>query len=333
MNAIETWELTKRFFLPRTLGELLRRPRARRQILAVDRVTLQVREGELFGLLGPNGAGKTTLIKLLCTLIVPTAGRARILGHDLREENAIRRAIGLSTGNERSFFWRLSGRENLLFFAALYGLSPAQARRRVDEVLRQLEMAAWADQRFDSYSSGQRQRLSIARALLHRPRVLFLDEPTRSLDPTAAHRLHELILNDLRRGEGMTIFLTTHRLEEAEKLCDRIAIMHWGQVRAYGTVEELRAALRPERRYRLRTSRLPDGWEQRWRDEWGRLSLHPIDGERLEILLETPNGEDDLARLIARIVEDNGHVYAVEEERPSLEEVFQRFTQEEPAHV
>jgi len=333
MNAIETWELTKRFSLPRTLGELIRRPRARRQILAVDRVTLQVREGELFGLLGPNGAGKTTLIKLLCTLIVPTAGHARILRHDLREENAIRRAIGLSTGNERSFFWRLSGRENLLFFAALYGLSPGQARQRVDEVLRQMGMSAWADQRFDSYSTGQRQRLSIARALLHRPRVLFLDEPTRSLDPTATHRLHELILNDLRRGEGMTIFLTTHRLEEAEKLCDRIAIMHRGQVRACGTVEELRTALRPERRYRLRASRLPDGWAQRWREEWGRLSLYPIDGERLEILLETPNGEDDLSRLIARVVEDGGHIYAVEEERPSLEEVFQRFTREEPAHV
>jgi len=329
--AIETYELTKRFFMPKALGVLARHPFARHEILAVDRVTLQIRPGELFGLLGPNGAGKTTLIKLLCTLILPSAGRARIFGHDLGNGDRVRRLIGLATGDERSFFWRLSGRENLLFFAALYGLSGREARIRVNEVLRQLELAEEADRRFDSYSSGQKQRLAIARALLHHPRILFLDEPTRSLDPTATRHLHELILNELQRREGMTIFLTTHRLEEAERLCSRVAIMHRGQVRACGTVEELRATLRPMTRYRLRTSVLPVGWMKMWPPTWGSLEEHPTGDGRQEIVLDSINGEEALARLIAHVTSTGGMVYAVAEEKPSLEQVFQRFTAEDGA--
>ncbi|MCS7221039.1 MAG: ABC transporter ATP-binding protein [Anaerolineae bacterium] len=327
--AIETQELTKRFLMPKALGMLARQPFARREILAVDRVTLQVRPGELFGLLGPNGAGKTTLIKLLCTLILPTAGNARIFGYDLSDGDQIRRFIGLATGDERSFFWRLSGRENLLFFAALYGLSGREARARVDEVMRQLELTEEADRRFDGYSSGQRQRLAIARALLHRPRVLFLDEPTRSLDPMATRHLHELILNELLRREGMTIFLTTHRLDEAERLCSRVAIMHRGRVRACGTVEELRATLRPVTRYRVRTSALPAGWMQTWRPEWGRLEERLAGDGRQELVLDSASGEEALARLIAHVTGMGGMVYAVTEERPSLEQVFQRFTAED----
>ncbi len=326
--AIETYELTKRFSMPRALGILARQPFARREIPAVDRVTLQIRPGELFGLLGPNGAGKTTLIKLLCTLILPSAGSAHIFGHDLSDGDRVRGLIGLATGDERSFFWRLSGRENLLFFAALYGLSGREARARVDEVMRQLELTEEADRRFDGYSSGQKQRLAIARALLHRPRVLFLDEPTRSLDPTATRHLHDLILNELQRREGMTIFLTTHRLDEAERLCSRVAIMHRGRVRACGPVEELRATLRPVTRYRLKTSALPAGWTQAWHPEWGHLEEHPAGDGRQEVMLDSIGGEEALARLIARVTGVGGMVYAVTEERPSLEQVFQRFTAE-----
>ncbi len=326
--AVETWELTKRFSLPRALSALARHPFARREVLAVDRVTLRVREGELFGLLGPNGAGKTTLIKLLCTLIIPSSGGARIFGHDLRDGDRVRRTIGLSSGDERSFFWRLSGRENLLFFAALYGFPPAQARHRVEEVLRQLEITPWADQSFRTYSSGQRQRLGIARALLHRPKLLFLDEPTRSLDPAATRRLHDLILGDLRRKEGMTIVLTTHRLDEAEQLCDRVAIMHQGRIRACGAIDELRSALSPGLRYRLLASRLPEERTREWPRAWGDLRVRPAQGGRSEVILDAPSEDEALARLIEWVTGEGAHVYAVHEERPSLEEIFRRFTQE-----
>lgn len=329
--AIETYELTKRFLMPRALGMLARQPFARREILAVDRVTLHIWPGELFGLLGPNGAGKTTLIKLLCTLILPSAGTARIFGHDLGDGDQVRRLIGLATGDERSFFWRLSGRENLLFFATLYGLSGREARARVDKVIRQLELTEEADRRFDGYSSGQKQRLAIARALLHRPRLLFLDEPTRSLDPTAARHLHELIRNELQQREGVTVFLTTHRLDEAERLCSRVAIMHRGRVRACGTVEELRAMLRPVTRYRLKTSALPADWMQGWSPEWGHLERCPAEDGRQELMLDSVGGEMALARLIAYVIDAGGMIYAVEEERPSLEQVFQRFTAEDGA--
>ncbi len=329
--AIETFELTKRFPVPTSLGRWLRGRQARTGVLAVDRVTLQVREGELFGLLGPNGAGKTTLVKMLCSLILPTSGRARIMGHDLRDDEQVRRVIGLATGDERGFFWRLSGRENLRFFAALYGLPPKQAQRRIDELLDRLGMSSWADQRFDRYSSGQKQRLGIARALLHRPRVLFLDEPTRSLDPTATRHLHELILDELQRREGMTVFFTTHHLEEAELLCDRVAIMHEGRVRACGTLEELQAMLRAQVRYHLRTSPLPAEWARTWPDAWGALAIQEMESGYLAITLTTADGEEGLARLINRITQAGGMVYAVQEERPSLAQIFQHFTREDLA--
>ncbi|MCD6289944.1 MAG: ABC transporter ATP-binding protein [Anaerolineae bacterium] len=330
--AIETYELTKRFGPPRRgEGDAHRRfpflgTDRRRGVLAVDRVTIRIREGEMFGLLGPNGAGKTTLVKLLCTLILPSSGSARVAGYDLRDDSHVRRVIGLSTGDERSFFWRLSGRENLLFFAALYGLPPSRARYRVDEVLDKLEISEWADQRFATYSSGQKQRLSIARALLPHPRILFLDEPTRSLDPKAARHLHDLILNDLHRREGMTIFLTTHRLDEAERLCDRIAIMHRGRIQACGTLDELRSVLRPQARYRLRVAGLPG--ERSWPDEWGHLEMRSLGDGQVELVLDAANGEEDLARLIAWIVRAGGQVFSATEERPSLEQVFDRFTRE-----
>lgn len=334
--AIRTEQLGKQYVLPRGWRDLLRRPLPRPQagqtargaVTAVDSVSLQVRPGELYSLLGPNGAGKTTLIKLLCTLIVPTSGQGSIFGVDLAHSNAIRQMIGMSSGDERSFYWRLTGRHNLEFFGILYGLSEAQARQRAGELLEKIDLASHADRPFRTYSSGQKQRLSIARALLHHPRLLFLDEPTRSLDPTATMRLHEFIEQDLLRAEGMTILLTTHRLDEAARLSQRIGIMDQGRLQAEGTPAELRARLGPTVCYRLRVAQLhsdPTGLADGLP---GQLQAQPEGAEGdWTLQLDAVDSEAALPELINRIVTAGGQVCDVERDQPSLEQVFRRFTQ------
>ncbi|MBN2134868.1 MAG: ABC transporter ATP-binding protein, partial [Acidobacteria bacterium] len=184
--AITSRNLTKIF--PSTSGYRDLLPfRKRRYTTAVQDVSLNIKEGEFFGLLGANGAGKTTLIKLLCSLVIPTSGSAGIFGHDiLKEEQAVKKLVGLVSSEERSFYWRLTGRENLEFFAALYHLDISQAGRRIDELLRIVGLDKHADVRFQGYSTGMRQKLAIARGLLSEPKILFVDEPTRSLDPVSA---------------------------------------------------------------------------------------------------------------------------------------------------
>ena len=225
MLAIETNGLSKTFEPPQGWRKLRRSGGG---ITAVQNVSLRIPEGELFGLLGPNGAGKTTLTKLLCTLILPTAGQANIAGHTLQNTRAIRAAVGLVVTDERSFYWRLSGYRNLQFFAALHGLYGTAADERIRYLLPIVGLSEAAERRFSEYSSGMKQRLAIARALLHQPRILFLDEPSRSLDPTATFQL-QLLIKDLQ-AQGVTIFLITHDLAEAEKLCERVAVMDGGEV-------------------------------------------------------------------------------------------------------
>jgi len=198
----------------------------------VDSIDLEVADGELFVLLGRNGAGKTTLVKMLSTLVLPTSGSATIYGRDVdREDAAVRRLIGLATPEERSFYWRISGRQNLEFFAALHGLFGAKATGRISELVEALDLSEFIDRRFDSYSSGMKQRLAIARSLLGRPRLLILDEPTRSLDPTAQKQIRSLVQR--LQSEGMTIVLVTHQLDEARELGDRIGFMENGRLQVF----------------------------------------------------------------------------------------------------
>ncbi len=333
--AIWTEQLSKQFILPRGLGALLRTgwrrgadQAAGRTVTAVDGVSLHVQPGQLYALLGPNGAGKTTLIRLLCTMIVPTSGRGSIFGVDLSHSNQIRQVIGMASGDERSFYWRLSGRHNLEFFGVLYGLSEQQAAQRAAELLEKVDLAGHADRPFRTYSSGQKQRLSIARALLHRPRLLFLDEPTRSLDPTATLRLHEFIERDLLAAEGMTILLTTHRLDEAARLSQQIGIMHGGRLQAEGTPEELRARLGPAVSYRLHVAQLDVEPASLAAELPGALRAQPNGGDGAWTLeLEAADSEAALAMLLSRIVAAGGQVRDVQRDLPSLEQVFQRFTQ------
>ncbi len=217
-------------------------PPIRRQppVHALCEVDLTVRPGEVLGLLGTNGAGKTTLLKILATLILPTSGRVMVEGYDVAgQADQVKGIIGFGTSDERSFYWRLTGRQNLEFFAAFQGLSADAARSRIEQLREELGLEA-LDRTFGVYSTGMRHRLAIARALLRQPRILLLDEPTRSLDPLAAGELHRLIQKTLVAQMGCTVVLATHNLQEAEELCDRIAVLHEGRLVGSGTVAELR---------------------------------------------------------------------------------------------
>lgn len=238
---IETFDLTKEFLSTKGFYEFLLHPLKRaKKTLALDQVNLKIPPGKIFSLLGPNGAGKTTLIKILCSLILPTRGKALVCGYDIvRKEKEVKSSVGLVTGEERSFYWRLTGRENLSFFATLYGLPPKITKQKIDFYSNFLSLKAHLDKRFQEYSTGIKQRLAIARSLLNTPQVLFFDEPTKSLDPGSAEELHQFISEKLVKEEGKTIFYTTHQLEEAERFSDYIGIMVKGQIRAFGTLEEL----------------------------------------------------------------------------------------------
>ena len=287
-------------------------------------VDLAIPRGELFGLLGPNGAGKTTLTKMLCTLILPTSGRATIAGYDLAEEGRIRAAVGLAVADERSFYWRLTGAQNLRFFAALHGLFGRSAEARVGQVLADVHLQSHAQQRFGTYSSGQKQRLAIGRALLHQPRVLFLDEPTRSLDPTATAELHALI----RRLQGereLTIFLITHDLSEAEKLCHRVAVMHKGRVQSMGDPATLRRQLGQKMRYvvRLAAEVAPPFAQADWPAHLPPIHMALADGEwRLEF--EAQERDGTLAAVLEQLHPLRHALLAIEGTPPTLEQVFQQ---------
>ncbi|MBW4702748.1 ABC transporter ATP-binding protein [Micromonospora sp. RL09-050-HVF-A] len=211
----------------------------RREVHAVAGVDLTVGHGELFGLLGPNGAGKTTTIKLLNTLLIPTGGEARICGFDVvRQTREVRRRIGYVFGGDRGLYDRLSARDNLRYFAELYGVPGREQKRRIAELFELVRLTGREDDRVEGYSRGMRQRLHIARGLLHRPRVLFLDEPSIGVDPVAARELRQAVA-DLA-ATGTTVLLTTHYMAEADELCGRIAVIAGGRIQALGTPAELR---------------------------------------------------------------------------------------------
>jgi ABC-2 type transport system ATP-binding protein len=234
MSAIELRDVTRVF---RTSTGTLRRKA--KEIVALDGLSLEVAEGELFGLLGPNGAGKTTTIKILTTLLIPTTGTATVEGLDVvRDAQAVRRKIGFVFGGERGLYYRLSGRDNLRYFAELYAVPPREISSRVEELIEMVGLKDRGDERVEGYSRGMKQRLHLARTLVHRPRVIFLDEPTIGLDPIGARELRRIV-SELHRS-GATIILTTHYLFEADELCQRIGIIDKGHLVALGTPADLK---------------------------------------------------------------------------------------------
>src|SRR5213075_767074 len=212
------------------------------EIEAVRGISFEVNEGELFGLLGPNGAGKTTTIKMLVTLLIPTAGLARVLGYDVvKDAQAVRKRVGYVFGGERGVYERLSGLDNLRYFAELYGVPAREQKKRIDGLLELVGLKGREHERAEGYSRGMKQRLHVARGLLHEPEVLFLDEPTIGLDPVGARELRSTIAS--LTAAGKTILLTTHYMFEADALCDRIAVISKGSIVAEGTPLDLKAGV------------------------------------------------------------------------------------------
>lgn len=317
--TIEGFDLEKWFAKKKSARDLLRHPFVRAErIHALRGVSFHVREGDIFGLLGPNGAGKTTLLKILSCLVLPDRGRALIGGVDTTQEQRVKPQIGLVHSDERSFYWRLSGRENLRFFAELYDVPRTRIEGRIDELLARVDMAEAADRRFADYSSGMKQRLAITRALLHDPPILLMDEPTRSLDPASALALRQFILEELKRKDGKTILLATHNLREAEAICDQVAILIQGQVREVGTVDEVRHWGVRERRFRLEVERWPAGQAGPFRV----VSVEPRqDVTRVMVVLEDGADLEDLLR---RLLASGVGVRACDRIEPDLEDAFSR---------
>jgi ABC-2 type transport system ATP-binding protein len=251
--AVEIRALTKRYQRRRGWGETLRRPLTRQFIPVVRSVTCEIREGEFFGLLGLNGAGKTTLFKLLASLVSPDDGTAIVAGFDIvRDRRDVRRVLSPAIANERSLFWRLSARENLRLFATLHGLPAREAVRRVDEVMDLVGLGRMNGELVGTFSSGMKQRLLVARALLPRPKVLLLDEPTRSLDPISAREFRRFLREEIARQQTCTILLATHSADEAFELCGRVGILHRGALLAIGPAADLAREVGLER-YRVWT--------------------------------------------------------------------------------
>jgi len=302
--AIETHNLTKKF------GNLT----------AVNRVNLEIKDGEIFGLLGPNGAGKTTLIHMLSTILPPTSGTARVAGSDVHEDSdSVRKAIGI-VFQEPSLDNRLTGRENLDFHGRMYGIAKEQRDERVKKVLGIVGLTDRANVMVQNYSGGMKRRLEMARGLMHRPKILFLDEPTLGLD-TQTRRIiweHIRMLNEV---EKVTIILTTHYIEEADYLCNRVAIIDHGKIVALGKPDELKNRLRgdvvsinipnPEKYLTIfRKSKLV----KKAKIVDGTLHLQVISGERA------------IPKLIDLANKHGGQVHTVSLNRPTLEDVFIHYT-------
>ena len=232
--AIEARSLNKTFITKTGLWKT-----KTKSTLAVEDISLTIERGELFGLLGPNGAGKTTTVKMLTTLLLPTHGTARILGLDIVQQTAqVRKHIGFAFSSSRGFYNRITATQNLNYFAQLYDLDPAIVRQRIPQLLELVGLGTRGDDKVETYSSGMVQRLHLARALLHDPEVLFLDEPTVGIDPVGSRELRQTIKNLISLGK--TILLTTHYMAEAEELCNRIAIINKGRIVALDSPEALK---------------------------------------------------------------------------------------------
>ncbi|MEM0024740.1 MAG: ABC transporter ATP-binding protein [Thermofilum sp.] len=323
--AIKAVELRKTF-VTREGGVLFR---GRRKIVeALKDVSFEVRKGEIFGLLGPNGAGKTTTIKILSTLLLPDSGEAWVGGfHVVREAPRVREVIGVSLYSDRGFYWKLTGRENLLYFARLHHLDERYARRKIDQLLELLDLSEDADRLVEEYSTGMKSKLNIARALLHDPPILFLDEPTIGLDPNSARKVREVIL-ELKR-EGKTILLTTHNMFEADALCDRVAIISRGRIIAVGTPNDLKSKMAQHKVVEVTLVGFEDGLLSKLREVPGVVGVatrirDPVAGvAEVKVVYS-----DSLREILSPLFTADVKVLSIRNLEPSLEDVFVALTGE-----
>ena len=332
--AISIRQLSKTYPVPLARLKKLFRRKAANPTEALSDVSFDVREGEIFGLIGRNGAGKTTLTKIIATLVQPTSGAVTVRDFDsVRDEEAVRAQIGLANAEERSFYWRLTIEQNLIFFARLYGLADAAARARIAELLARLDLEPLARRRFGELSTGNKQRVAIARAMLSSPPILLLDEPTRSLDPLAAAETRTLIHSLARDAEHpVTVLLTSHNLAEIEELCDRVAIISRGRIRALDTPAHLRALHKSAERVRLSVRGLTPPAARGALAEV--LDEVELSGDAAALVIEfTRAAGDDLLDLAVRALQKaGGRIHACESERATLLDVLERYERDQEAH-
>jgi ABC-2 type transport system ATP-binding protein len=290
--------------------------RAFGEVRAVQGIDLAVEEGEIYAFLGPNGAGKTTTVRMLTTLLLPTGGTATVAGRDVvKEARAVRASIGVAL-QEAALDPLMTGRELIRLQATLQGLPTTEGRRRADDLLERVDLAAAADRRVGTYSGGMQRRLDLAAALVHEPRVLFLDEPTTGLDPVSRKTIWEEVraLND----DGTTVFLTTQYLEEADQLADDVAIIDSGRIVAEGTPDSLKSEIGdPHIQLHLADGSVPEA--ELVLAPLGKL-LPPKDGKCVEV--EVPNGAADIPRVVRALDEAGIVVESLELVRPTLDDVF-----------
>jgi ABC-2 type transport system ATP-binding protein len=303
-NAIETNELTRHF----------------NGLVAVDRLSISVERGEVFGLLGPNGAGKTTTISMLCTILKPTSGRASVNGFDIvKQDTQVRKSIGI-VFQDPSIDDRLTGRENLYMHANLYGVPPGEQKSRIDGVLKLVELEDRANDLLRTYSGGMRRRLEIARGLIHYPKVLFLDEPTIGLDPQTREHIWSYI-EELRKAHDITMVLTTHYMEEADRLSDRIAIMDYGKIVASGTPSGLKETLEGD----VITVKTKDAdrLSSMLAGTAGILRANVVN-DRLEVTVR--GGRALLPRIVETATKSGVFIESLSLREPNLEDVFLHYT-------
>ncbi|HKP59864.1 MAG TPA: ATP-binding cassette domain-containing protein [Polyangiales bacterium] len=306
MNAIEVRELRKRF------GDFT----------AVDGISFDVAEGEVFGLLGPNGAGKSTLIRMLTTLVRPTSGTARIAGCDIvREQEGVRRAIGVIPQAMTSDL-ELSAEENLLIFAKLYGVPRAKRKRLIPELLEAVELTQWADKPVKNMSGGMRRRVEIARGLVHEPQIFFLDEPTTGLDPVSRTAVWEM-LRRLKQERKLTVLLTTHYMDEADRLCDRVAIVDHGALKALAPPMQLKAAVPSKHTLDAGFADTPADWRERLERIPG---VETVSASGHLYRITSSAGVDTTRELLAEAARSQVKVLSLAVESTSLDDVFVHFT-------
>lgn len=313
--AVETTDLVRTYRTKRSAGNPQGAP-----VVALDGITLDIPQGELFGLLGPNGAGKTTLIKVLVTLLLPTSGTARVAGLDVvTQAQQVRERISMVSGGEHSGYGLLTVREQLWMFSQFYGLPTRPALARIDELLKVVGLYEERTRRVSALSTGMRQKMNLVRGLLPDPEILFLDEPTVGLDVGAARDIRAYIKEWIRTKPGRTILLTTHYMHEAEELCDRVAIIHRGRIIASDAPAALRRSATGGSYFVLTTEPL-DGVSLDDVAGVQRADMAALDG-RTELRLRLSD-DGAIAAVVKALADGNRRIFSLQKIEPSLEDVF-----------
>ncbi len=289
---------------------------------AVDHLNFTVKHGEVFGLLGPNGAGKSTLIRMLTTLVLPTSGRAAIIGHDIvRQANEVRQTIGVIP-QAMTTDVDLSAWENMNIFAKLYGIPREKRRRVIKRLLEEVDLVQWADKPVKMFSGGMRRRLEIARGLVHEPKIFFLDEPTTGLDPVSRVAVWEM-LTALKQERDLTIIVTTHYMDEADSLCDRIAIVDHGKLVALDSPLTLKASIPGKNVIEVSFAGIPDGWQQALE---GLPEVAEVKAEGPVFRIATHNGPKTTVALMDAAREAEVTVTSLSVQSTTLDNVFVHYT-------